>query len=121
MQRLGRVFVFPSSEGITVTGKRRRMANRGMLPKFRPVSLGANASARPTIRPVKPAPPPPPPSPPRRFQSGVSARKADGQIVQLPRLASAEVDEVATAVGPQEPPTMANPRLRANAMALSFE
>jgi hypothetical protein len=44
-----------------------RMAKRGMLPKFRPAALGADAQARPSIRPVKPGPPPAPPSPARRL------------------------------------------------------
>jgi hypothetical protein len=51
-----------------------RMAKRGMLPKFRPATLGGDAQARPSIRPVKPGPPPAPPSPPRRITSGFGAR-----------------------------------------------
>ena len=51
-----------------------RMAKRGMLPKFRPATLGGEAQARPSIRPVKPGPPPPPPSPPRRITSGFGPR-----------------------------------------------
>lgn len=49
------------------------MGSRGMLPKFRPAKLDAEAPTalrRPTIRPVKPSAPPPPPVPPRRMTSG---------------------------------------------------
>src|SRR4051794_9822342 len=53
------------------------MGKRGMLPKFRPATLGADAQPRPSIRPVRPSPPPPPPSPPRRMASGFSRAAND--------------------------------------------
>src|SRR5262245_50477071 len=48
------------------------MADRGVLPRFRPASLqGREGAARPAIRPLRATPPPPPPSPPRRVPSGI--------------------------------------------------
>ena len=75
------------------------MAQRGMLPKFRPAAVGG-ATARPTIRPVRPGPPPPPPAPPRKIQSGVAARRGREPEPEL------EVDPP-TAAYP-EPPTQAS-------------
>jgi hypothetical protein len=76
------------------------MANRGMLPKFRPATLGErHASLRPAIRPVKPTAPPPPPSPPRRFSSGIrSGFEAPQAIEGQPDLVTPPFSD---------PPTMA--------------
>ena len=52
------------------------MANRGILPKFRPATLGLSASVRPLIRPVKASPAPPVPSPPRRIEPAVESQAA---------------------------------------------
>lgn len=112
-----------------------RMAKRGMLPKFRPASLGRDALARPSIRPVKPAPPPPPPSPPRRMSSGFGPRsnlKAFAQTALENDLDDAL--EASTVAGNPEPSTLnrgpetmplepaSNARRgRVGARALSFE
>ena len=74
------------------------MAQRGMLPKFRPAAAFGGA-ARPSIRPVRPGPPPPPPSPPRKVQSGVAARRGE-EIISEPEF------EGETTAYP-EPPTQA--------------
>ena len=57
-----------------------RMAKRGMLPKFRPAALGADAQARPSIRPVKPGPPPAPPSPARRLALANANANANANV-----------------------------------------
>ncbi|MBX3209377.1 MAG: hypothetical protein KF764_30370 [Labilithrix sp.] len=87
------------------------MANRGMLPKFRPATLGGReVSARPTIRPVKPTAPPPPPSPPRRVSSGVRHPAPHGEAI--------EHDEFETSTASyQDPPTMAAARERVHEIA----
>lgn len=73
------------------------MANRGMLPKFRPAPLGERA-IRPAIRPVKPTAPPLPPSPPRRFSSGIHSQYDQAASQDPPEL---ELDPIS------DPPTMA--------------
>jgi hypothetical protein len=90
-----------------------------MLPKFRPASLGRDASARPSIRPVRPSPPPPPPSPPRRAPSEAITQRNE------------ERGEPATITGQVEPPTLSRSpdtvpfddghAARAQADSLSFE
>ena len=81
------------------------MAKRGMLPKFRPAQLGRDATARPTIRPVKASPPPPPPSPPRKMSSGFSPKSS---VAVAEPLAPLDSDgDHATAIAPyREPPTL---------------
>lgn len=79
------------------------MAQRGMLPKFRPAAVGG-AAARPTIRPVRPGPPPPPPAPPRKIQSGVAARRGSEQPRELEN--DREIDPPTNAY--PEPPTQAS-------------
>jgi hypothetical protein len=80
------------------------MSKRGMLPKFRPATLGRDATqARPSIRPVRPSPPPPPPSPPRRMSSGFGPRSKLAQHAQE----ALEQPELATATGHGEPATLA--------------
>jgi hypothetical protein len=72
-----------------------------MLPKFRPATLGGDASPRPTIRPVKATPPPPPPAPPRRRASGPALR-----ATPLPPPIEEDA-EIATSPAPYaDPPTM---------------
>lgn len=121
------------------------MAKRGMLPKFRPAQLGREASARPTIRPVKASPPPPPPSPPRRMASGFSPKTSAAAAAALAPIDS-EGDR-ATAIASygdpatldranahahhahhsharndeELPSTTAVPRGRVDAMLVSFE
>ena len=112
-----------------------RMAKRGMLPKFRPATLGRDAQARPSIRPVKPGPPPPPPSPPRRISSGFGPRSNIAAFAQtaLENDLDAQL-EASTVVGNGEPSTLnrgpetvplepaRNPRRgRADGNALSFD
>jgi hypothetical protein len=80
-----------------------RMAKRGMLPKFRPATLGADAQARPSIRPVKPGPPPAPPSPARRVAAIANANHAnqdDGSYDVEDQL------EASTLAGSGEPSTL---------------
>lgn len=81
------------------------MGKRGMLPKFRPATLGRDASVRPSIRPVRPSPPPPPPSPPRKQTSGVSARS---NLAPFPGPATERDDgtEMPTVTGHAEPATL---------------
>jgi hypothetical protein len=103
------------------------MGKRGMLPKFRPATLGREALARPSIRPVKPGPPPPPPSPPRKFPSGFGP-KGTAQAIEA---SHREEPEVPTAVGnfnggepstlnrgPETVPFDAGPKKRGRAPAL---
>ena len=79
------------------------LATRGLLPKFRPATLGGReASLRPVIRPVRPTAPPPPPAPPRR-------REPHG-----PAIEDADDDGLASY---GEPPTMAAARERLHAIA----
>src|SRR5262249_40439988 len=74
------------------------MANRGMLPKFRPAALGEReASLRPMIRPVRASAPPPAPNPPRRFSSGI----------RHPELPAIEGHQDIFTPAFSEPPTMA--------------
>jgi hypothetical protein len=77
-----------------------RMAKRGMLPKFRPATLGADAQARPSIRPVKPGPPPAPPSPARRISSHANTNLDDGSYDVEDQL------EASTLAGSGEPSTL---------------
>ncbi len=80
-----------------------RMAKRGMLPKFRPAALGADAQARPSIRPVKPGPPPAPPSPARRLalaNANANASQDDGSYDLDDQL------EASTLAGSGEPSTL---------------
>lgn len=78
------------------------MAKRGMLPKFRPATLGADAQARPSIRPVKPGPPPAPPSPARRVSvsSHANTNLDDGSYDVEDQL------EASTLAGSGEPSTL---------------
>ena len=86
------------------------MANRGMLPKFRPATVGGReAPARPMIRPVKPVAPPPPPSPPRRHPSGVRHSSAMPEPIE-------NEHEISTA-SYEDPPTMAAARQRIHEIA----
>jgi hypothetical protein len=76
-----------------------------MLPKFRPATLGRDASARPSIRPVRPSPPPPPPSPPRKVTSGVGR----SQLAAYGGPATEREDdgvEMPTVTGHAEPATL---------------
>ena len=80
------------------------MAKRGMLPKFRPATLGRDASARPSIRPVRPSPPPPPPSPPRRVTAAPLSN-----VAAFPAPATERDDdrvEMPTVTGHVEPATL---------------
>src|SRR4051794_29683759 len=79
------------------------MANRGMLPKFRPAALtGREASARPAIRRANPTPAPlGPPAAPRRQSSGV-------RQPQAPEMPDADYETSF----PNEPATMAAPNHR---------
>ena len=87
------------------------MANRGMLPKFRPATLaGREVAARPSIRPVRPTAPPPPPSPPRRVSSGVRHPAPHGPAIE------SDEGELSTASF-QDPPTMAAARQRIHELA----
>ena len=74
------------------------MANRSMLPKFRPATL--NGSDRPKIRPVKPSAPP---QPPRRHSSGIRNERADEHSPPTQNYG--------------EPPTMAAARARIHEIA----
>lgn len=108
-----------------------------MLPKFRPATLGRDAQARPSIRPVRPSAPPPPPSPPRRKNpSGVGPR---GLGAVAPRSTAAapadhyDDEDCSTAQGnglpatlPRGPQTLSfeapNARRgRSNALAISYD
>ncbi len=107
------------------------MANRGMLPKFRPATLGVTATVRPLIRPVKAAPAPPVPSPPRRSEAVVESQAA----IETERLLGDDDHEMPTANGVGEASTLnrgpvtvpremvrATPRGgRGNVMQLQFE
>jgi hypothetical protein len=82
------------------------MAQRGMLPKIRPASLGQQSPGRPSIRPVKPSPMPPPPSPPRKEKVSIAvARKviSIGERTTTPQLE----DPVTMTPETVEPETMA--------------
>ena len=78
------------------------MANRGMLPKFRPATLGLTASVRPLIRPVKALPAPPVPSPPRRSEAVVESQAA----IETERLLGDGELDMATANGVGESSTL---------------
>src|SRR5262245_55194974 len=87
------------------------MANRGMLPKFRPANLGEReASARPMIRPVRPVALPPPPSPPRRI-------KVSSGVRSNPHGPSIEGRHEVETASFSDPPTMAAARERVHAIA----
>jgi hypothetical protein len=89
------------------------MAQRGMLPKIRPVM--SNGSARPSIRPVQPAPAPPRPIRARKVESGF-APKAPPM-----REPYGSYGEGATAVAEYEPPTQTKPRVHAVPMTFDDE
>src|SRR4051794_27690669 len=112
------------------------MGKRGMLPKFRPATLGREANARPLIRPVKPGPPPPPPSPPRKFPSGfgprggAAAMEASHHEEQEPETEGAFTNGGFTGVtgepstlnrGPETVPLELKRRGRANAVVVAFD
>ena len=111
------------------------MGKRGMLPKFRPATLGQDAPARPSIRPVKPGPPPPPPSPPRRMPSGFGPKGTGAAAFAQTSLENDLDDqlEASTVVGNGDPATLnrgpetvlepaRNPRVgRVDARELTFE
>jgi hypothetical protein len=75
-----------------------------MLPKFRPASLGRDAQARPSIRPVRPSPPPPPPTPPRKNHPSGFGPRGGAEAAEVARQHH-EQFEVATSPGLSEPLT----------------
>lgn len=88
------------------------MANRGVLPKFRPAPLGGSSRpvTRPLIRPVRPMAPPPPPSPPRRMSSDVRGARTYGPAI--------EPSDPGPATAPfADPPTVTASRDRLDAPA----
>jgi hypothetical protein len=102
----------PRSDRTGVPGPHEEdMSKRGMLPKFRPATLGLTAThARPSIRPVKPIPPGPAPSPPRRRESGFGPRSTTGHEDQAGDQAGIETErydlDMPTAGGVGEPSTL---------------
>lgn len=86
-----------------------------MLPKIRP-AMGSGP-ARPSIRPVKPSPLPPRPAPPtrKRVESGLSAKEPMREPY------GSQGDGATMFGAASEPPTQANPRQRAELVAMSFE